>query len=58
MRFGRSKDSHPNKEVLDILKKQNVELIATNDIIKDGGVVLYKKKVNEGDDYVRVVECR
>lgn len=28
-KFGRAKDTHPNKEVIDMLKKENIDLIAS-----------------------------
>ncbi|MBQ3519654.1 MAG: hypothetical protein IJA31_10080 [Clostridia bacterium] len=52
-RFGTSLDSHPNCEVLDMLKKQRVKLIVTNDVIKDGEIVI-KKRDNPYDKNVEV----
>lgn len=39
-KFGRSKDAHPNKEVIDLLRKKNVYIFLTNDIVKDGKTIL------------------
>lgn len=39
-RFGKSTDSHPNWNILYMLKEQDVKLIVTNDVIKDGEIVI------------------
>ena len=41
-RFGKSTDSHPNWEVLYMLKEQGAQLIVTNDVIKKGEVIIDK----------------
>ena len=41
-RFNRSKDTHPNTETLDLLRKRHVKILITNDVIKNGVVVMHK----------------
>lgn len=52
-RFGKSKDTHPNWKTLYIIEKRNVSLIVTNDVIKDGEIVI-KKLDNTYDKNVEV----
>lgn len=52
-RFGKSKDTHPNWKTLYIIEKRNVSLIVTNDVIKDGEIVI-KKLDNAYDKNVEV----
>ena len=42
--FGRCKDTHPHKEVLDMLRNGGVRVLLTNDVKKDGIVYMEKKK--------------
>ena len=41
-KFGNSKDSHPNNEILSLLDKQGIQILITNDVIKDGTVIMKK----------------
>lgn len=41
-KFGNSKDSHPNVEVLKLLDKKGIQILITNDVIKDGVVIMEK----------------
>ena len=52
-RFGKSSDTHPNWEVLYLLQKHNIQLITTNDVVKDDNVVIEKCN-NIGNKYVAV----
>ncbi len=42
-KFGRARDTHPNKEVIDLLESKHIEIFVTNDVIK-GGVTVFEKK--------------
>lgn len=46
--FGRAKDSHPNIEVMDWLNGENISILSTNDILKDGKVILKGKAQRKG----------
>lgn len=46
--FGRAKDFHPNIKVLEMLQKENVKILLTNDVIKNNVVVM--KKANHCQD--------
>ena len=52
-RFGASKDTHPNIEVLEYMQKMDVKILLTNDIIK-GGYTYMKKNNHCDDDYVTI----
>lgn len=41
-RFGKAKDSRPNQEILDMLMKNNTNILITNDVIKDGKIMMKK----------------
>jgi beta-lactamase superfamily II metal-dependent hydrolase len=41
-KFGRQKDAHPNREVLEALLNMKVKVLCTNDVIKNGEVFLKK----------------
>ena len=43
-KFGRNKDAHPNKEVVDLLQRKKVRIFPTNDIVKDGKIILARRK--------------
>ena len=48
-KFGRSKDAHPNKEVVDLLQRENVKILTTNAIVKDGKTIpTYGRKDSYG----------
>lgn len=49
-KFGRAKDSHPNMEVLQMLQKENVDILLTNDVVKNDMVVM--KKENHCEDLI------
>ena len=42
-KFGRSKDSHPNIELLKLLANMNIRVLSTRDIIKENIIVFSKK---------------
>lgn len=47
--FGTSIDSHPNWKILYLLEKQKIELIVTNDVVKEGEIIVTKKNTsNDG----------
>lgn len=47
-RFGRARDSHPNIEVMDWLSRENIDILSTNDVLKDGKVILKGKAQRKG----------
>ena len=53
-RFGKAKDPHPNKEVLNMLQSKNIKILITNDIIKEGIIVMEKNK-HKKDFYVNIL---
>ena len=53
-KFGRSKDSHPNMEVLELLSIHNVEILLTNDVVKDEIIYMEKSKHSLNDKYICV----
>lgn len=53
-KFGNSKDSHPNMEVLELLSKHNVEILLTNNVIKEDITVMEKSKHSRNDKYICV----
>ena len=52
-RFGKAKDSHPHQEILDMLMKNNINILITNDVIKDGKIMM-KKKNHCSDEYIKI----
>lgn len=52
-RFGKAKDSHPNQEILDMLMKNKTKFLITNDVIKDGKIIM-KKKNHCSDGYIEI----
>ena len=52
-RFGRAKDSHPNQEVLDLLQSEHVNILITNDVVKNGIIVMQKQRHSQ-DDYIMI----
>ena len=40
--FGRAKDPHPNKEIINLLENENIDYYSTNDIIKNGTIIKQK----------------
>ena len=52
-RFGKAKDSHPHQEILDMLMKNNINILITNDVIKDGKIMM-KKKNHCSDGYIEI----
>lgn len=44
--FGRAKDPHPNTQVLNILKGAKVAIYPTNDVMKNGSLVISKHRGN------------
>lgn len=52
-RFGKAKDSHPNQEILDMLMKNNTNILITNDVIKDGKIIM-KRKNHCNESYIEI----
>lgn len=52
--FGKSKDTHPNQEVLNLLQKNKVKILITNDVIKSNKVIM-KKHNHKKDSYVNIM---
>lgn len=52
--FGKSKDTHPNQEVLKLLQKNKVKILITNDVIKSNKVIM-KKQNHRKDGYVNIM---
>ena len=52
--FGKSTDPHPNHEVLEMLDDQGIQVLVTNDVVKDGITRIKKSKRNA--DYNHFVE--
>lgn len=52
-RFGKSKESLPNQETLELLEKEKTRIIITNDVKKDSLTVMYKEH-HKDDEYVDV----
>lgn len=46
--FGKSKDSHPNMEILTLLQKKRIKILITNDVRK--GEITYMQKAKHSDD--------
>lgn len=51
--FGKAQDTHPNKEILELLQSENIKILITNDVIKKGITIMKKYKHNE-DLYVEI----
>ena len=54
-KFGRSKDTHPHREVLDMLKANGVRILSTNDIVKDGTILFDRFSENHSDRYIQLL---
>ena len=52
-RFGKAKDSLPNQEILDMLMKRNTKILITNDVIKNG-IIIMKRKNHCSDSYIEI----
>lgn len=52
-RFGKAKDSLPNQEILDMLMKRNTKILITNDVIKNGKIIM-KRKNHCSDSYIEI----
>lgn len=52
-RFGKAKDSHPHQEILDMLMKRNTKILITNDVIKNGKIIM-KRKNHCSDSYIEI----
>lgn len=55
-RFGRSKDTHPNQEVLNWIAALNIGLVSTNDIRKRNALVWDRDRQNMCDANIEVVD--
>lgn len=52
--FGTAKDTHPNQEILNLLREKDVKILVTNDVIKNGSVTMKKQNYKE-DSYVNIM---
>ena len=52
--FGTAKDTHPNQEILELLQKEKIEILITNDIRKDNMIIMEKDK-HSTDPYVKIM---
>lgn len=52
--FGRAADPHPNAEVLKFLNDRNIDILVTNDVIKNNVTVIAKRD-NKPDRYVDII---
>lgn len=48
-RFGKSKESLPNQKTLELLEKERIEILITNDVKKDYLTVMYKEHHKDND---------
>lgn len=48
-KFGQAKDTHPNQKILDLLTKKKIKILVTNDVVKNGKVVLKKTPYSTKD---------
>lgn len=53
--FGTSKDTHPNQEILELLQKEKVRILLTNDVVKNNMVIM-KKSSHSKDRYVNMID--
>lgn len=42
-RFGKAQDPHPNMEVLTLLQKKHINILITNDVVKNGHTYMHKE---------------
>lgn len=54
-RFGKAKDTHPNKEVLSMLQRKKIKIMLTNDVEKEG-ITIMRMKDHNRDPGVEIVE--
>lgn len=52
-RFGKSKESLPNQETLELLEREKTRILITNDVKKDSLTVMYKEH-HKDDEYVDI----
>ena len=52
--FGQSADPHPNKEVISLLLNRGIDILVTNDVIKNNSVIIAKRN-NKPDRYVNII---
>lgn len=53
--FGASKDTHPNQEILELLQKEKVRILLTNDVVKNNMVIM-KRSSHSKDRYVNITD--
>ncbi len=53
-RFGKADDSHPNREVLELLSRKKIRILITNDVIKPEGTIM-KKENHTKDPFIEIV---
>ena len=51
--FGKSKDTHPNQEILDMLLHRGIKILITNDVQK-GNITIMQKRKHCQDSYVEI----
>lgn len=59
-KFGNSEDSHPNQEVIDILKRNGIKILTTNNIVKDDKIIHHKQKTSGiliNEDEISFIDC-
>lgn len=52
-RFGKTKDTHPNQEILNLLLSKDIKILITNDVIKKD-VIIMNKHNHDKDSYVNI----
>ena len=52
--FGKSKDTHPNMEVLEWLQRMGIKILLTNDVRKNGQIIM-KKQNHSSDNFVTIL---
>lgn len=50
-RFGKARDSHPNQEILNLLHSEHIDILITNDVVKNGVTVMQKQQHSK-DSYI------
>lgn len=52
--FGKSQDTHPNMEVLECLQRMGIKILLTNDVRKNGQIIM-KKQNHNSDSFVAIL---
>jgi len=53
-KFGRSKDTHPNIEVIKLLEDASIEIITSNDIVKNGCII--KSRIEPSNPNMHILD--